>query len=318
MLHPPSGEGVVLAILGLAPTQRHDLIGSQSSSLVAATSRLTPAKRLLREALRFFTIFYMVTALLVLAACDGKKNDDRSTVTHRHGILTGQVLLAKNQALPRYNIDQMRGGQFGGQQSALPSLCPSQSLDGTVVKMVDGRRLSGALVSLTGFQEKPKKHKARVHIVKLKDCRLDPPLIVAALGDTLMLRNETKHTFLPRFGTKPVFKSVPYRGKKEYPLEKAGVHMLSCGVGAPCGRVDVVVLRHRLATKTDEHGLFRLEGVPRRQRLVAHAWHPLFQEGKKTFALGPDGTKDILLTIKPAPKPDRSGSSRKKHSGVDP
>ena len=107
---------------------------------------------------------------------------------------------------------------------------------------------------------------------------------------------------MPTYGDNPYLRTlVAGQTGEEIPLDKPGVQPILCGFTAPCGRADVVVVHHPLASVTGEDGTFRIEGVPAGEKFNLNAWHPLFEASRIEVTVAPGETKTVELVIKPAP-----------------
>lgn len=213
------------------------------------------------------------------------------------GVVEGVVRLPDGAELPSYprEVDARRPPP--------PESCtPARVVDRQPVRLGEGRGLGGVLVAAAEFDaEVP--HEPETRRVAIRDCRLDPPFLVATRGDTLELKNETDYPFMPVMGGGGLAQALLADQTRSFPLDQGGVKTLSCTFAAACGRTDVVVLYHPLHTVTSDAGRFRLE-VPAGEELEVHAWHPLFQEASATVTVAAGETRRVELELVPSSPPE--------------
>ncbi|HKU43440.1 MAG TPA: hypothetical protein VJR89_35000 [Polyangiales bacterium] len=219
------------------------------------------------------------------------------------GVLTGSVRLAPGATLPAYRPEDMerkvlqhvQGGTF-------PETCtpPKQSDRTPVVEGPDGK-LIGVMVAASEFST-PIKREPKVFDIVIKDCRLTPRLVVGQLGDMINLKNEVQFPFMPTYGANAYNETLTPGQSKALRLEKAGVDNVLCGFTAPCGRTDVVVVRHPVFAVTDDKGVFKIEQFPADETVKLSAWHPLFQDTNISVKVNRGETKTVELVITPLPQ----------------
>jgi hypothetical protein len=240
--------------------------------------------------------------LALLSACGAAGGGD-GTIPPKEGgdIATGVVRLAPGVELPRL---PPAGSEL---QPPMPESCsPASERDRMPVRMGDDRTLEGVLVQASEFAVEVTREPVE-HEVVIRDCRLEPRLVPAVRGDTLVVKNESDYPFLPTIGRAPMMQAVLPGQTRSFPLQEGGVHTLSCGFAAPCGRTDVIVVYHPLHTVTGEGGRFRLKGLPADHSLELHAWHPLFEDSMLELAADARMEElELVLTplAPPAPPPD--------------
>lgn len=214
-------------------------------------------------------------------------------------VIEGVVRLAPGAELPRFPENPMVAPRG---RPNLPEACtPPQERDREPVKLVEGDRLAGMIVALSEF-DNPVPHEPETHELFIRDCRLEPSLVVATINDRLRLTNETDYPFLPDFGG-GVMQALLHKDSREVELGRVGMRTLTCGFAASCGRADIVTMAHGLRAVTDAEGRFRIENVPANDELKIHAWHQLFQETAETLTLSPGETREVELIVQPAPPP---------------
>lgn len=233
------------------------------------------------------------------------------------GVVEGVVRLAEGAQLPAYRPEQMERKVLEHTERApLPDSCsPPKTTDREPVRLGDDGALEGVMLGLSGFKTQPQRA-PMVHEVKIEDCRLTPRLVVAMKGDQLRVTNALDYPFMPTYGDSPVVRTLVRGQTYEAPLDKPGVSPLLCGFTAPCGRTDVVVMLHPLATVSDAQGKFRFDKFPADEDVTLSAWHPLFNEARVQVRVAAGETKRVELVLiptgsepaaqeaAPAPKPD--------------
>jgi hypothetical protein len=115
----------------------------------------------------------------------------------------------------------------------------------------------------------------------------------------LRVRSALDYPFMPAYGETPVVRTLIRGQTYDVTLDTPGVSPLLCGFTAPCGRTDVVVMLHPLATVTDDKGNFRIDGFPAGEQVTLSAWHPLFQEARLDLRVEPGETKKVELVLTP-------------------
>lgn len=218
------------------------------------------------------------------------------------GVLTGSVRLAPGAALPAYKAEDMersvlqhiKGGTFP--ESCTP---PKQSDRTPVLQSPDGK-LIGVMVAASEFSQSIQRG-PKIFDVVIKDCRLTPRLVVGQLNDMINLKNEVQFPFMPTYGPNAYNETLTPGQSKALKMDKAGVDNVLCGFTAPCGRTDVVVVRHPVFAVTDDSGNFRIDEFPADETVKLSAWHPLFQDVSMSVKVGRGETKNVELVLTPAP-----------------
>lgn len=263
------------------------------------------------------------TAMLVLlSACSScnearpgseeSPEDPRATTATPEGfvVLRGVVRLAEGAEVPLFPEATMQGGAGLQGGAALPGECPPpRSRDRMPVRMDASRGLSNVVLTVSDrelryeeFMELLGPHEPVERPVVIRDCRLDPPVVAATVGDTLVMSSEHEYPFLPTFGRSGFMQALLPAEPRRVELEQGGVQAIRCGFTAPCGRTDVVIAYTPIHTLSGEDGRFELPPVPADRPLVIHAWHPLFQEATVELTSG-EGAEATLL-LEPAPQPE--------------
>lgn len=249
-------------------------------------------------------------ALLLFAsagsACKKPSTAERSSKSSAPApsVLTGSVTLAPGAELPSYDASEMeravlqhvKGGTF-------PEVCtPPKLVDRTPVTFGPGGKLVGVMVAASEFA-KVAPRGPRSFEITIKDCRLTPKLVVGQLGDLINLKNEVQFPFMPTYGANAYNETLTPGQSKAMRLDKAGVENVMCGFTAPCGRTDVVVLRHPVAAVTDEKGIFTIEDFPPDETVQVNAWHPLFKDASLSVRVAKGETKTVEFVLTPMPRP---------------
>jgi hypothetical protein len=221
-------------------------------------------------------------------------------------VLTGSIRLAEGQPLPQYRPEDMERRVLAHiQGNAYPDVCsPAKLTDRTPVQQGPDGKLIGVMVAASEFS-KATPRGPRTYDVTIKDCRLTPRIVVGQLGDTLRIQSEVQYPLLPTYGSNPYNETLMPGQTKSVRLDKMGVDNVLCGFTAPCGRADVIVVRHPVYAVTDETGNFRIENFPPDETIKVSAWHPLFNESNLSVKVGKGETKHIELSLTPLPpKPE--------------
>jgi hypothetical protein len=258
----------------------------------------------------------VVAAALAASGCEScraKPKFDRSDTkgaapaANEPATLTGFVKLAPGYSLPAYSADEMErkvlqhihGGTF-------PEVCsPPKLSDRTPVTFGPDGKLVGVMVAASQFTKSTPRPPKGYDVV-IKDCRLTPRLVVGQLGDLINLKNEVQFPFMPTYGANAYNETLTPGQSKAMRLDKAGVDNVMCGFTAPCGRTDVVVVRHPVFAVTDDTGMFKIEDFPADETVQVNAWHPLFQDATRSVKVGRGETKNIEFVLTPLPqKPEQ-------------
>jgi hypothetical protein len=238
---------------------------------------------------------------------DSSDSKGASPAADQPATLTGFVRLAPGYSLPTYTADDMErkvlqhihGGTF-------PEMCsPPKQSDRTPVTQSPDGKLIGVMVAASQFTKSTPRG-PKVYDVVIKDCRLTPRLVVGQLGDLINLKNEVQFPFMPTYGANAYNETLTPGQSKAMRLDKAGVDDVRCGFTAPCGRTDVIVVRHPVFGVTDDTGMFKIEDFPADETVQVNAWHPLFQDSTLSVKVGRGETKSIEFVLTPLPqKPEQ-------------
>jgi hypothetical protein len=219
-------------------------------------------------------------------------------------VLEGFVHLAQGAQLPAFTPEEMERKVLDHtKRGAWPEKCtPPKIVDSTPMLETPEGKLSGVVVAASGFK-RGYSRAPKVHEVVIRDCRLTPSTIVAMKGDTLRVKSEVDYPFMPAYGPPDQVKTLIPGQNYDVELKEAGSSPVTCGFMAPCGRTDVIVLNHPLATVTDEKGNFRMGSFPAGERVKVAAWHPLLAESEIEVEVAPGETKSVELSVQPRTLP---------------
>lgn len=217
----------------------------------------------------------------------------------------GSVRLAEGYDVPAYLPEDMEKKVLTRmERAALPDVCtPAKTIDRQPVRLTSDGLLSGVMLAVSQFSRQPSRPPV-THEVIIRDCRLEPALVVAMKGDTLRIRNDVDYPFMPGLLRDPVARTLSRGQVYDLPLTAPGVTPVACGFTAPCGRSEVVVMLHPLYAITDAAGNFRFEDFPAGETVTLSAWHPLFLESRLEVHVERGEHKRLELTLTPlAPAP---------------
>ncbi len=114
------------------------------------------------------------------------------------------------------------------------------------------------------------------HTLANKDCRFEPRIVIAKVGDTLKVTNPDPvgHNANVGLWEKPVNLTIPPGGEEFIPLEvkEPAPAPVACNIH-PWMSAHVVVLEHPYAAKSDRSGELTIKGLPAGEELVFRAFH---------------------------------------------
>jgi hypothetical protein len=227
-------------------------------------------------------------------------------VEKKPAVLVGSVRLEGGE-LPMYTSEQMERQVLAhAKGGSLPDVCsPPKLEDRTPVSLTPDGKLVGVMLAASEFSRRDEPAPPKVLDITIKDCRLQPKLIVAHVGDALHIANESPFPLMPGMGFETYNQTLTQGQTRDIKLESGGAKIVSCGFSGQCGRTDVIVLAHSHATVTNAQGEFRLENFPADETVRINAWHPLFAETYQEVRVAPGEEKriELVLTPKPAAKP---------------
>jgi len=220
-------------------------------------------------------------------------------------VLVGRVRIEPGRELPSYRSEQLERRVLAHVKAdkGFPDVCsPESPEDRRPVSLTPDGYLIGVMLAASEFSEtEPAAPTTRqIHI---RDCRLTPNLVVARVGDTLRITNDSAFPLLPGLGSDSFNQALIQGQSRDMKLATGGVKSLRCGFSAPCGRSDVVVLSHSYFAVTDGQGEFRIEGFPADETVRINAWHPLFEDVSADVRVSRGEEKRIELTLSPKPLP---------------
>ena len=222
-------------------------------------------------------------------------------------VLVGSVRIADGQELPFYTHEQMEHEVLAhAKGGSIPDVCsPPKLEDRQPVSLTPEGKLVGVMLAASEFSQYRDPTPAKVFNIGIKDCRLQPKIIVARIGDSLHITNESDFPMMPSLGQETYNQTLTNGQSRDIKLDIGGVKILTCGFSGQCGRTDVIVLGHSQGTITDDKGGFRLEDFPADETVRINAWHPLFHETYQEVrvAAGEEKRIELVLTPKAPPKP---------------
>jgi hypothetical protein len=219
-------------------------------------------------------------------------------------VIEGVVRLEKGAVLPSYPPKMMMRQVLNLTEPApMPEECsPAVDADRQPVRLLTEQGgLAGVMIAVSGFTRFNKRPSV-THEVVIEDCRLKPMLVVAEKDDMIRLRSTTNYPFMPSLGTSNITETLIKGQEQVIALDRGGIQTILCGFTAPCGRTDIIILYHSLATITDAQGAFRLDKVPAGETITVNAWHPLFRETNVSLSVQPNEVRQVPLTLSPAPE----------------
>jgi hypothetical protein len=256
-----------------------------------------------------------VALALLLTACGrcGGSGDEPGGDTHTprpapvapHGTVIGHVTFAPGDAGLPYYPDYMIPTPAA--PAPPPEDCPHMQAHVPVRMDEHDRGLVGVMIAATEFDRTHPPHADPTHRdVEIRDCSLTPMLVVANVGDTIVVTNRSSYPYFPSVtgygGT--TMAAIRDQPPREFSLDHPGITQLGCGsFGVQCGRADVIVLQNPAWAVTTTAGAYRIENVPPGDHVEIHAWHPLFAEAMERIDLHDGETKTVDLVLRAAPLP---------------
>lgn len=217
------------------------------------------------------------------------------------GVITGTITLADGAKLPSRE-DYGRMGDLVVIDPVKPC-SPLSERDRQPVELLDAklRTLSNLHVAVTGMKG-DRERAPQVLDVTIEDCRVRPNMIGIRRGDSVRITNNSEVGLLPIFSFEQFMPALAPKQARVVEVPRAGIFTLGCGFAAYCGHAHMISVHHTLFDVSDNKGSFRIEGVPVGQKLVVHAWHPLFKESKQAFTLTAAAKEQkFALVMTPAP-----------------
>jgi hypothetical protein len=218
-------------------------------------------------------------------------------------VLVGSVMLEPGRDLPSYLPEQMerqvlahvKGGTF-------PEKCtPPKTEDRQPVRLTADGKLIGVMLAASEFSQAAEPAPPHAHTLHIRDCRIEPRILLARIGDMLHIVNDTEFPMMPGIGSEAFNETLIFGQSRDLQLDTGGVKAVMCGFSSPCGRSDVIVMAHPYVAVTDEHGEFRIENFPADQSVHINAWHPLFHYAVKDVRVERGEEKRIELILTPNP-----------------
>lgn len=232
------------------------------------------------------------------------------------GVVRGIVKLASGAELPLAALPK-------GRLIVSPP-APCSPLGASDRKLVaqspDTQGLSPVHLAVTQMTAVPERGPI-THEVKIVDCRLTPTLLGAMKGDKVRVTNESDSPVLPVVPGDSMMQALLKGQTRDFTLKRLGPLRITCGFGAFCGESTLVTVAHPLYAVSDEKGQYEIKGIPLGQKVMLHAWHPLFEVSSVPVQLTTqehEKTVELTLTPRPAPsEPKEKPSAAEKKAGAD-
>lgn len=217
------------------------------------------------------------------------------------GTIEGIVRLAPTSGTPSYAENPMARETT----APIPEECPPpRSSDREPLAMADDRGLASVPVVAIGDPTRwPAVAAPRTVDVHIRQCRLDPTVITATVGDVLEVHNDLMYPFFPVLGSGGFMQAVLPGEARVFELDAARPMTLQCSMTSPCGRAEILVLSSPVHTVSGEGGRFTIE-VPADQDVELVAWHPVLQESSVHVTVGAGATARVEIVVEAAPLPD--------------
>lgn len=221
----------------------------------------------------------------------------------RVGTVTGIVRLAEGAELPRYSP-----GQIGRSErtNAVSQHCPPARDTDTLPVRGVGSPTALVGVAVYATSDDPEAFRAALPTatpterhVAIRECRLEPRIVVGAVGDTLVIENQSEDVFLPHVGSGPFMETLLHGESRRVTLDHLDAVPIACSFALACGRSDLVVMRYPVFDVTGEAGRFEIRNVPADQPVKIHAFHPLFREATVEARVARNGRVEVELVLQP-------------------
>lgn len=221
----------------------------------------------------------------------------------RVGTVTGVVRLAEGAELPRYSP-----GQIGRSErtNAVSRHCPPARDSDTLPVRGVGNPTALVRVAVYATSDDAAAFRAALPTaspterhVAIRDCRLEPRIVVGAVGDTLVIDNQSEDVFLPHVGSGPFMETLLHGESRRVTLDHLDAVPIACSFALACGRSDLVVMRYPVFDVTGEAGRFEIRNVPADQPVKIHAFHPLFREATVETRVARNGRVEVELVLHP-------------------
>lgn len=216
------------------------------------------------------------------------------------GTVEGIVRLAAGEEPPRYATS---GLSVGG-PTPLPEECtPESAADREPMALAPDRGIASVPVIAMGDPTRwPDVGRPSTVNVRIHDCRLQPTVLTATVGDVLRIENDLVYPFFPGVsGVETGFTQAVLPGEpREVELDRARPMTLECTVTTGCRRAEILVLGHPVHTVSTEGGRFTL-AVPADQDVELVAWHPLLRETSIHTRVAEGETVTVEITVSGLP-----------------
>lgn len=229
------------------------------------------------------------------------KNEPPAPPAPEYGILEGTITILEGAEVPSLPVAMIpRRGEMD-----IPESCPPPRRDDRQLIRIasDGHGLNGVIVTVADFEaHNNPPHTPRTHDLTIRECRLEPRMIDATVGDTLRLHNDDEYPFMPSTTGGGMTQALIKGQTRDIPLARGGSQMLGCGAfGPPCGRADVLVLNHAVHGLTSQNGHYRIEHVPAGEEITVHAVGLMYRTEHQAITLQPGETRTVDFVLTPTP-----------------
>lgn len=227
------------------------------------------------------------------------------TAQKKPAVLVGSVRLADGAELPSYTQEQMERQVLAhAKGGTTPEACsPPKIEDRQPVSLTPDGKLVGVMLAASDFTQREEGVQPKTIELLIKDCRLTPKIVVARIGDSIHIANDSPYPMMPGMGFETYNQTLTQGQSRDIKLDGGGVRIVACGFSAQCGRTDVVVLGHSQGTVTNAQGEFRLPSFPAGETVRLNAWHPLFNDSTLEVRVEPGEEKRVELVLAPKPPP---------------
>jgi hypothetical protein len=162
-----------------------------------------------------------------------------------------------------------------------------------------------AVVTVEGVRDGRKPERDLTHVLDNRECRFQPHVLVAEVGQWLEIRNSDPilHNADARLGSETLFNvALPPGRQVRRPLARAGRIALTCDVRHTWMSAVVVVSEHPYHTVTDAYGAYEVGDVPP-GTYTLRVWHELLGTMERPLEVEAGGTTRLDVAYAPfAPK----------------
>jgi len=202
-------------------------------------------------------------ALLVLAGgCRKKQPKPAPTVTvqKKKAVLIGSVRFEGDE-LPMYTNEQMERQVLAhAKGGTTPDVCsPPKLEDRTPVTLTPDGKLVGVMLAASEFSRRDDPAPPKTLHVGIRDCRLQPKLLLAHVGDTIHISNESPFPLMPGMGFETYNQTLTQGQTRDIKLDTGGPSSVSATEGGSLGGEDP--LETKLSLAEEFRAIGDLEGA---------------------------------------------------------